>query len=316
MATLTNQTVASTYPLLLKMQTSSLHATDLGIVEDGDGSPAGSALRISGAAVNSSGTLTSTGDFDVNTDKFTVAAATGNSIIAGTLGVTGVITATGGVTGNVTGDITGAVTATSGSLATSVTAVTQTANNNSTKVATTAYVDAAVPSGCIMQFCAAAAPTGWLICDGDATLNTYTYRILHAVISNTYGGDAYDAGVTDQSGATTVFTLPDFKGRVAAGVDNSAGRMTANNTIADTGGVETHAITPDEMPAHKHPNNTRYESSNSMVDYSLSLAVSSGQSVDHVYSVTAQGSYTANAGGGTAHTNLQPYLVVNYIIKT
>ena len=48
------------------------------------------------------------GDFDVNTNKFTVAAATGNTTIAGTLGVTGQIT------GNVTGDLTGNVTASSG----------------------------------------------------------------------------------------------------------------------------------------------------------------------------------------------------------
>ena len=48
------------------------------------------------------------GDFDVNTNKFTVAATTGNTAIAGTLGVTGQIT------GNVTGDLTGNVTASSG----------------------------------------------------------------------------------------------------------------------------------------------------------------------------------------------------------
>jgi hypothetical protein len=48
------------------------------------------------------------GDFDVNTNKFTVAATTGNTAIAGTLGVTGQIS------GNVTGDLTGNVTASSG----------------------------------------------------------------------------------------------------------------------------------------------------------------------------------------------------------
>tara|TARA_R110000824_G_scaffold77233_6_gene195402 strand:- start:7790 stop:8656 length:867 start_codon:yes stop_codon:yes gene_type:complete len=96
MATLTNQTVASTYPLLLKMQTSGLHATTQGIVEDGDANQ-DSALKLSGAAVTSTGTLTSLGDFDVNTSKFTVAGATGNSVIAGTLGVTGVVTASGGI---------------------------------------------------------------------------------------------------------------------------------------------------------------------------------------------------------------------------
>ena len=57
--------------------------------------------------------------------------------------VTGDVTGnlTGNVTGNVTGDLTGNVTATS-VLADGVTATTQTAGDNSTKIATTAYVDA------------------------------------------------------------------------------------------------------------------------------------------------------------------------------
>jgi hypothetical protein len=68
------------------------------------------------------------GNFDVNTTMFTIAAATGNTAIAGTLDVTGnttlagtlsvtgastltgAITATGGLTGDITGDVTGNVT--------------------------------------------------------------------------------------------------------------------------------------------------------------------------------------------------------------
>jgi len=56
------------------------------------------------------------GDFDINTTKFTIAAATGNTVIAGTLDVTGAstltgaVTATGGVTGDLTGDVTGNLT--------------------------------------------------------------------------------------------------------------------------------------------------------------------------------------------------------------
>ena len=50
------------------------------------------------------GTLGVTGDFAVNTNKFTVAASTGNTVVAGTLNVTGAIT--GDVTGNLTGTVT------------------------------------------------------------------------------------------------------------------------------------------------------------------------------------------------------------------
>ena len=63
----------------------------------------GSELAVTGTLDVSSnadigGTLTSTGDFDVNSNKFTVAAATGNTVIAGTLAVTGNTTITGDLT--------------------------------------------------------------------------------------------------------------------------------------------------------------------------------------------------------------------------
>lgn len=52
-------------------------------------------------------------------------------------------------------------------------------------------------------------PPGWLVCDStNNSLNTYTYRRLHSVISNTYGGTAYSAGITDQTGAVTTFSVP------------------------------------------------------------------------------------------------------------
>lgn len=63
-------------------------------------------FTVAASSGNSSvgGTLGVTGNFAINTDKFTVAAATGNTVVAGTLSVTGAITATGGVVGNVSGN--------------------------------------------------------------------------------------------------------------------------------------------------------------------------------------------------------------------
>src|SRR5210317_1334477 len=107
---------------------------------------------------------TGTGSVDLDSQTFTIAgtaneietSATGQTLTIGlpssitvdvvgnlTGNVTGNVTGnlTGNVTGNVTGDLTGNVTATS-VLADGVTATTQSAGDNSTKVATTAYVDA------------------------------------------------------------------------------------------------------------------------------------------------------------------------------
>lgn len=58
-------------------------------------------------------------DFKIASTKFTVAAASGNTVIAGTLNVTGTITGTlsGNVTGNLTGNVTGNTSGSAGSVA-------------------------------------------------------------------------------------------------------------------------------------------------------------------------------------------------------
>jgi len=78
---LTGSSVASTYTGLLKNTDNSTVSATLKAISDGSGND--SALQISNAAVNA------TGDFSVATNKLTVASASGNTAIAGTLGVTG-----------------------------------------------------------------------------------------------------------------------------------------------------------------------------------------------------------------------------------
>ena len=80
---LTGSSVASTYTGLLKNTDNSTVSATLKAISDGSGND--SALQISSVAVNA------TNDFSVNgaASKFTVASASGNTAIAGTLGVTG-----------------------------------------------------------------------------------------------------------------------------------------------------------------------------------------------------------------------------------
>jgi len=97
---------------------------------------------------NLTGNVTSTGTstfstIDVNggaIDGAIIGAASAAAITGTTITGTSLV---GPLTGNVTGDLTGNVTASS-VLASGVTATTQTSGDNSTKVATTAYVDAQV----------------------------------------------------------------------------------------------------------------------------------------------------------------------------
>ena len=111
------------------------------------------------------------------------------------------------------------------------------------------------PTGMVGYFASATAPTGldndggstnqsWLPCDGRE-LNTFTWRRLHAVISNTFGGTAFVAGTTDQDGATTTFNLPDLRGQFVRGFNEQdstgpdAGRTFGDNQA-------------DELRSHNH----------------------------------------------------------------
>tara|TARA_B100000073_G_scaffold343885_1_gene349590 strand:- start:659 stop:1510 length:852 start_codon:yes stop_codon:yes gene_type:complete len=183
-------------------------------------------------------------------------------------------------------------------------------------------VGAALPTGSITQYAGSSAPDGWLLANGDATLNTFTYKDLHAVISNTYGGTAYEAGVTDQDGVSTTFTLPDLRGRIPVGVgQQTSGKWDSaeedysgsgtNFALAATGGTEDHKLLEAEIPSHDHGMPTT-------TDGMRTTTNTSGGNNDNA---TSGGGYvgkeTFTAFGGTStHNNLQPYIALNYIIKT
>ena len=191
-----------------------------------------------------------------------------------------------------------------------------------------AVANALVPVGTIAMYGGAAAPTGWLLCDGSA-FSAVTYPSLYAVLSN-------------------VATTPDFKGRFALG-DNST------LTLLGTGGSTTIATT--NLPAHSHAVGTLATAANSTGvttasggshthTFDLDLLTSTtahghGQDGQAMGSTTAtpdgDGSATTNSHDGHTHTitdpthshtisgdtattggaeaYFQPYLVVNYIIK-
>jgi len=160
-----------------------------------------------------------------------------------------------------------------------------------TQITSNGVVNVVVPSativGEIRGYSGATAPTGWLLCNG-AAIDRTTYADLFAVTGILYGaGD----------GATT-FNIPDLRGRVAVGKSTD----TEFDALGETGGEKTHLLTTDEMPAHTHTQTT--SSFNINADNSGSRAGN------------ATTTNTGSTGGGAAHNNLQPYQVINYIIKT
>jgi microcystin-dependent protein len=85
-----------------------------------------------------------------------------------------------------------------------------------------------IPPGGIIQFGGISAPTGWLLCFGQAVSRT-TYAALYAGL----GGAQSPHGQGDGS---TTFNVPDYRGRVPAGFDLmggvSANRLPATRSIA------------------------------------------------------------------------------------
>lgn len=93
--------------------------------------------------------------------------------------------------------------------------------------------------GMTMFYAGATAPGGWLLCDG-ALLNRADYPTLFAAI-----GTAYNIG--GETGAQ--FRVPNVKGKVIAGVDSA---QTEFDTLGESGGFKTVALTQTEMPTHNH----------------------------------------------------------------
>ena len=159
------------------------------------------------------------------------------------------------------------------------------------------------PTGVVLPFAGSAAPTGWLLCFGQAVSRT-TYAALFTTLGTTYGsGDG-----------STTFALPDLRGRVPGGADNMGGsaasRLTTAGagvdgaTLGASGGAQTHSLTESQMPAHSH---NYVGGANAAGSGTVGAA---GQSAN-AYLMS-----TINTGGSQAHNNTQPTLILNYIVKT
>ncbi len=166
------------------------------------------------------------------------------------------------------------------------------------------------------------APSGWLLCQGQAISRT-TYAALFAIISTTYGiGDG-----------STTFNLPDMGGRVPAGKEATATRLTTadggvdGDTLGAVGGSQsitldatmipshTHTFTGSELPTHSHTSPIHAE--NAAIGAGGTSVVFGGSTLaTTAVSAGTPAGTNDNTGGGLAHKNVQPTIVVNYIIKT
>lgn len=103
-----------------------------------------------------------------------------------------------------------------------------------------------MPPGLVLPYGGTSAPTGFLLCNGQAVSRT-DYAALFAVI-----GTAFGSG----NGSTT-FNVPDLRGRFIRGVDGGVGRDPdrASRTAMASGGNSgdnVGSVQDDQFESHRH----------------------------------------------------------------
>lgn len=208
------------------------------------------------------------------------------------------------------------------------------------------------PAGALIMFAGTAAPSGWLLCDGSVVSQS-TYASLFSVVGSTYntGGEGAgnfrlpdlrgrvpvgrNAGTFSTLGATggaetvtlTTAQMPSHSHANTATTDSQGGH---SHTVTVSGGAHTHILPMSASGAPYGVNDKPLRASGSAdfsfrTDFEASGSNYGSGSGTHTHStsVSTNGAHThnvtmnnASAGGDGAHNNLQPYQVLNYIIKT
>lgn len=155
-------------------------------------------------------------------------------------------------------------------------------------------------------------PNGWLPCNGQ-TLQIQQYSALYSLLGIQFGGDG-----------SKTFCLPDLRGRTPIHFKPAANPPV---NVGTSGGAETVTLamtqTCNQVPQHIHAVAVSDNAATKKVPngFYLSNPVSPSQP----YAPAPSGPFTPVAlapdavgvtGGGQAHSNMQPYSVLNFCIAT
>tara|TARA_B110000503_G_scaffold102750_1_gene153468 strand:- start:1397 stop:3472 length:2076 start_codon:yes stop_codon:yes gene_type:complete len=180
-----------------------------------------------------------------------------------------------------------------------------------------------VPAGAMMPYGGQEAPDGWLLCNGSEISKT-DYNLLWLAIQHNFK----DPSLVSDNGVS-LFTLPDFRGRFALGLDNmggpSANRVTsiAADAIGGNAGTETKTITVDTLPEHEHDlegasgtqfYGIRIGAGEPVDDNAISLPIEPG--LGGTQGIASSGGIKTEATLGAPLDVMNPFLAVNYIIYT
>jgi microcystin-dependent protein len=148
------------------------------------------------------------------------------------------------------------------------------------------------------------APVGWLFCEGQQ-LSISENETLFQLIGTTYGGDG-----------ETTFNLPNLTARIPVHFGNGPDGVTY--PIAQAAGVTEVTLTVQQIPVHNHATRASGDPgldlnpANAMLGLSPNVKLyREGQTPN---AALAPQTITPT-GGSQPHSNLMPYLCVNYIIS-
>jgi microcystin-dependent protein len=145
-------------------------------------------------------------------------------------------------------------------------------------------------------------PRSWALCNGQL-LSISQNTALFSLLGTTYGGNG-----------TTTFALPDLQGRVP--IHQGSGAGLSPYVMGQKSGVENVTLITGQLPSHTHPFapacSTDDPNAGSPKN-NFPAAVSSP--IYSSASNASMGSSTSGpAGSNQPHTNVQPYLTVNFCI--
>ena len=143
-------------------------------------------------------------------------------------------------------------------------------------------------------------PVGWARCDGSL-IPISENDALFTLIGTTYGGDGQET-----------FALPNMQSRIPIHVGPQIGQQ-----VGATGGTEEVTLTVQQIPSHTHALiagdaiGGSKAITNNLLARTTTINLYSGDVPDTNMAPAAIGP----AGGSQPHSNLQPFLCINFIIS-
>lgn len=166
-----------------------------------------------------------------------------------------------------------------------------------------------VPAGTVNAYAGTTAPNGWILADGRALdADDPRYAALFAALGTVYGDGSSGAGAS----GSTDFNVPDLRGRTVIGSGTYADPVagTTERTLGERLGAAEHVLTVAQMPSHTHGYGDYhyYDEQKGSKDHQTPEGDETGIRLDTPRD-------TDPAGGNAPHNNMQPSLVLHYIVK-